>query len=319
MCKVLPRGLVFAGAQRGPGARFRAICSIFTSVLFVVGCACEAPGQSRVVSEFPFQFRDGLIWLEVKVPQSRQPLEFLLDSGAEVSVLNLRTAKRLHLTLGQPVVVEGVETVSQGFWPETLAASTGGLELPSEYLAVDLGHVSRACRRAVDGLVGADFFARHVVRIDFAARVVQVLEAARSSPASDSVPLESRSGGIRIPIRVNDGARQWVRLDTGCATALEWVPSMAPADRCRNQIAVALTGPSRPMIQTGVRLGKTEVASVPTGLHAHEIFAGESGLIGNGVLGRFAAVTIDLPGEHLILDRSQAEARPSPPMHTRYR
>jgi len=287
--------------------------------LFVVGCAREAAGQSRVVSEFPVQFRDGLIWLDVKVPQSRQPLEFLLDSGAEVSVLNLRTAKRLHVRLGQPVAVEGVETVSQGFWPQTLAASIGGLELPSEYLAVDLGQVSRACRRAVDGLVGADFFARHVVRIDFAARVVQVLEAARLSPGSEIVRLESRSGAMRIPIQVNDGAQQWVRLDTGCATALEWVPSAAPADRPPNQIAVALTGPSRSVIQTGVRLGKTEVASVPTGLHAHEIFAGESGLMGNGVLGRFAAVTIDVPGEHLILDRSQVEARPSPSTHTRYR
>jgi hypothetical protein len=245
--------------------------------------------------------------LEVKVPQSRQPLQFLLDSGAEVSVLNLHTAKRLHLRLGKPVVVEGVETVSKGFWPQFLATSIGGLELPEEYLAVDLGHVSRACQRAVDGLVGADFFSRHVVRIDFAARLVQVLDAARPSLASEVVRLESRSGGMRIPVNVNDGAEQWVRLDTGCATALEWVTSTTAPGRSPNQIAVALRGLSRPTIQTGLRVGKTGFSSVPTGLHTREIFPGESGLIGNGVLGRFATVTIDIPGGRLILDRPQAD------------
>jgi hypothetical protein len=303
----------------------------FISVLFVLGFACQAPGQRpgtmafrrptapdfrravvpedrrSVVSEFPFQFRDGLIWLEVKVPQSRQPLQFLLDSGAEASVVNLRTAKRLRLRLGEPVVVEGVETVSKGFWPQFLPASIGGVELPEKYLAVDLGHVSRACQRAVDGLVGADFFSRHVVRIDFAARVIQVLETAHPAPTSEIVRLEAQSGGMRVPVNVNDAAQQWVRLDTGCATALEWVPSTAAPVRCANQIAVALRGPSRPMIRTDLRVGKTNFASVPTGVHTREIFPGESGLIGNGVLGRFATVTIDIPGGRLILDRPQTD------------
>jgi hypothetical protein len=283
------------------------MCRLFISVLFVLGFTCEALGQCPVVSEFPFQFREGLIWLEVKVPQSPQPLQFLLDSGAEVSVLNLRTAKRLHLRLGKPVVVEGVATVSKGFWPQFLAASVGGIELPEEYLAVDLGRVSRACQRAVDGLVGADFFSRHIVRIDFAARLIQVLDAARPARTSEIVRLESRSGGMRIPVNVNGGAEQWVRLDTGCATALEWVTSTAAPGRCPNQIAVALRGLSRPMIQTGLRVGKTEFASVPTGLHTHELFSGESGLIGNGVLGRFVTVTVDIPGGRLILDRPQAD------------
>jgi hypothetical protein len=283
------------------------MCRLLISVLFVLGLAGEALGQPRVLSEFPFLFRDGLIWVQVKVPQSRQPLQFLLDSGAEVSVLNLRTAKRLHLRLGKPVVVEGVETLSKGFWQQFLAASLGGIALPEEYLAVDLGHLSRACQRTVDGLVGADFFSSHIVRIDFSARVIQVLDAACPSRTSDIVRLESRSCGMRIPIQVNGGQDQWVRLDTGCATALEWVTSTVAPGRCSNQIAVALTGFSRPMVQTHLRMGKAEFASVPTGLHTHELFPGESGLIGNGVLSRFASVTIDLPGGRLILDQLQVD------------
>jgi hypothetical protein len=286
----------------GGRARAAARSAACISALMVLGFARAAVGQSPVLAEFPFQFRDGLIWVQVKVPQSREPLQFLLDSGAEVSALNLRTARRLHLKLGKPVVVEGVEVVSRGFWPQVLEASIGGLELPGKYLAVDLGRLSRDCRRTVDGLVGADFFSGHIVRIDFSARMIQVLDAACPSQNSDIVRLESRGGGMRIPIRVNGGADQWVRLDTGCATALEWVASPVAADRCSDQIAVALMGFSRPMIQTRLRIGRTDLASVPTGVHPHEIFAGESGLAGNGLLSRFATVTIDAASGRLILE-----------------
>jgi hypothetical protein len=145
------------------------------------------------------------------------------------------------------------------------------------------------------------------VRIDFAAHLIQVLDAACPPPTSEIVRLESGDCGLRIPIQVNDGPAQWMRLDTGCATALEWVTSSIAADRCPNQIAVALTGLSRPMVQTSLRMGKTDFVSVPTGLHRHEMFAGEAGLIGNGVLSQFATVMIDVPGGRLILSLPQAD------------
>jgi hypothetical protein len=275
--------------------------------LFLLGFGCAAWGQSPVRSEFPFQFRDGLIWVQVSVPQSRQPLQFLLDTGAGVSVINLRTAKRLHLRLGRPVWVEGVETESKGFWPQSLRGATvGSVELCEEYLAVDLGRLSQACQRGVDGLVGADFFSRHVVQIDFAARLIRVGDTPPPCGGADVVRLEYCGGGMRVPVQVNGGAEQWVRLDTGCVTVLEWVTSNVMPGGSPVEMAVALTGFSRPMAQASLRLGKSEFGSVPAGLHAHELFAGESGLIGNGVLNRFSSVTIDVPGGRLTLEKRLA-------------
>ena len=43
--------------------------------------------------EFPIQFREGLLWVLVQTAESPKPLTFLLDTGAEVSVINLDTAK----------------------------------------------------------------------------------------------------------------------------------------------------------------------------------------------------------------------------------
>ena len=235
---------------------------LFVMAVLLLGCVSGAPGQGLVFAEVPFQFRDGLIWLQVTAPRSGRPLQFLLDSGAGVSVLNLRTAKRLHLKLGKPVVVEGVEAQSQGFWPQSLPGATiGGIALPEEYLAVDLGQLSRACERNVDGLAGSDFFSRHVVRIDFAARSIQVMDAAHPVVGSDVVCLACRGGGLCVPAGVNGGPEQWLRLDTGCVTALEWVTSAVAPGGHEEEMAVALAGFSRPMVQASLRLGRSEFPS----------------------------------------------------------
>jgi hypothetical protein len=66
--------------------------------------ACH--GSEVSGAEFPFKFREGLLWVEVKLPESERILNFLLDSGAQVSVVNLQTAKELGLRLGQKVLLE---------------------------------------------------------------------------------------------------------------------------------------------------------------------------------------------------------------------
>jgi hypothetical protein len=88
------------------------------------------------LAEFPFQFRGGQLWIEVIVPQSEEPLHFLLDSGAGASLINLSTAKRLGLNLGKKVTIRGVDTTLPGYCQEPLFAKAGMVELPSKYVAV---------------------------------------------------------------------------------------------------------------------------------------------------------------------------------------
>src|SRR6266542_3079912 len=74
-----------------------------------------------ILAEFPFQFREGLLWIKVNVPQSQQPLNFLVDTGSGVSVINLTTAKRIGLKLGKQVIVHGVRTTLAGYWQEKMS------------------------------------------------------------------------------------------------------------------------------------------------------------------------------------------------------
>ena len=92
-----------------------------------------------------------------------------------------------------------------------------------------------------------------------------------------------------------------MRVDTGCTSALQWVADAAPAKRLNLGVSIGLAELSIPVAPSCVRLGTKEFVSVPTGWHSKPIFAGESGLLGNGLLSRFERVTIDAKAGKLIL------------------
>jgi hypothetical protein len=109
-----------------------------------------------------------------------------------------------------------------------------------------------------------------------------------------------------LAVNVNGGRRQWVRVDTGCATAFQWVTSKQRADRCTSKLAVGLSELSIPQTMVGLSIGNHHIDTVSTGLHRKAIFPGESGLLGNGLLAQFGVVTIDAKSGRLFLGRTPA-------------
>lgn len=266
----------------------------------------QAEPKEVATYELPIQFREGLLWLEVSVPQNQRTLDFLVDSGASASVVDLGAAKQLGLTLGPKVSVKAVAATLTGRYPVKMSARANQLELPGEYLALDLTRLSGACGRPVHGLIGADFFHDRVVEIDYTAQKLRLLSAPPTDAGRDSVPIETRPCGFRVSVNVNGGENQWVRVDTGCATAFQWVTSKEHAERCTSKLAVGFSELSIPQTMTGVRIGSHYMDTVPTGLHRKAIFPGESGLLGNGLLAQFGVVTLDAKSGRLILGRPSA-------------
>jgi hypothetical protein len=136
--------------------------------------------------------------------------------------------------------------------------------------------------------------------------MLRVLDTPPDDLGTNAVSLDVRSCCLLVSVNVNGGKNQWVRVDTGCATAFQWVTSKARSDRC-TKLAVGLAELLIPQTMTGVRLGNHHFDTVPTGLHRKEIFPGESGLLGNGLLAGFGAVTIDGKSGRLFLGREQAK------------
>ena len=110
---------------------------------------------------------------------------------------------------------------------------------------------------------------------------------------------------MRVPISVHDRKRRWVRLETGCASALQWVTSDLRRDPSTRRSAIGLAEISIPQTETTVGIGEHEFARVPTGLHETAIFPGEAGLFGNALRSRFSTVPIDAIAGRLILERNR--------------
>jgi hypothetical protein len=267
---------------------------------------------SSLAVEFPFKLRAGLIWVQVDGPRGETPLHFILDSGAEASVIDLATARRLHLALGQPVTVRGINDTTSGYWTDSLRAQMGGVSLSTKYLAMDLSALSAACHREVDGLIGADFFAGRVVQIDFAKEKVRLLESCRPGLKDEVLPLQVQAARLRVPVEVMGFGKGWARLDTGCASALHWAVSAAALNQegTSQELGVGVTSVVIHHNTQTVRLGGLTLERVSTGLHAEKLLAGEDGLLGAGLLSHFAVVTIDEPDGQLILE-SFSNPKPS--------
>jgi hypothetical protein len=278
---------------------------LFASAALAVG------SETSRITEFPFTYDGDLLWVKVRAAGSDQPLDFLLDSGAQVSVINLGTARQLGLPLGSKVTVRGVHSARSGYWPQVLSATAGGVPLPDKCLALDLSAFSRACGKPVDGLIGADFFRERIVQIDYEARKVRLLDSSEALPRASAVPLEFRECGMRVKVGVNAGEPQWMRLDTGCASALQWVTRRVRAEECSDLLAVGLSEVTIPQARTTVALAGSVIHDVPTGLHDKPIFTGEAGLVGNGLLARFHCVTVNARSGLLFLGASSSGSRPS--------
>ncbi len=254
--------------------------------------------------ELPFKLRDGFVWIQATAPTYSKPLNFLLDSGAQVSVVDSRIAARLGMTGGAAVSVMGVGSATTGYWPRTLNAHSGKIELPRNYLVLDLSNLSKACTNAaVDGLIGTDFFRERVVQIDYQKNIIRVLPHAPEESSTQTLPLKIRRCGMLVPVRINDSKPQWVRLDTGCASVLQWVTGSIRPEQCTRRVAVALTAFSIPTTVTTLALGSLQLRGVPTDLQENEIFPGEKGLLGNGLLSRFQTVTINAKRKEVILGK----------------
>jgi hypothetical protein len=99
----------------------------------------------------------------------------------------------------------------------------------------------------------------------------------------------------------------WLRLDTGCATSLQWVKAKLAGVEGPEVSASSLGKISARSARSSVQLGGTRWSDVPTAVHSEAMFPGESGLLGNGLLSRFARVTIDAKAGRILLAKAEEE------------
>lgn len=256
--------------------------------------------HAGVVAEFPVEYCGGFLWLKVHVPAQQEPLNFILDSGAASSVLDIGMAHRLKAGLGGPVSVQGVHSRTTARRVTRFDAQVAGVKLPESLLALDLSAISKTCDRPIDGLFGADFFRDRVVQIDFAASKVRFLDHAQPNGRCMVLPIKKKNGTFCVPVGIAGNPSQWMRVDTGCDSFLEWASSRTGMDR-HSDTSIGLTSIRARSICADIQLGNRIMRGVKTGIHDRQMFPGEAGLLGNALLSQFR-VTIDPKGGRLLLE-----------------
>lgn len=260
--------------------------------------------RSGATDEIRFRYQDGLIWLKAEVPGKNESLNFLLDSGAGVSVLDLGRARALGMRVGNPELVQGVNGRAVAYRVDDFQAVSGGITLPNSVLAINLQTISKRCHQHIDGILGIDFFRGRIVQIDFAARRVRLLQQHGLGLANcEILPIKMCNGAFCVPVQIAGNPAQWMRLDTGCDSALEWVVTRTEERRMSGP-SIGLSAASVNYINISARLGKHSFNDIAAGIHTKQIFPGEDGLLGNGLLSKFC-LTIDEPKSRVIFERAR--------------
>lgn len=142
--------------------------------------------------------------VDVRV-NGRGPYPFVVDSGADTSVVGLRIARDLELPLGTPVVlnnmtdrniVDRVRVDSLSLGPSTIR----NLQLPA-LREVDLGGA---------GMIGIDALARQRLMMDFEKRLIRVEDASK--------PVRSMPGDIVVTARLHRGQLILTEVKAGRVT-----------------------------------------------------------------------------------------------------
>ena len=209
------------------------IAVVAAAALLPVLAACA--GQPRPEPGHRIEMVNNRLFLPVSVDGT--PTTALLDSAAEMSVLDDDLAERLGLVgIGSATAHgSGAETMVARF-ADDVAIEAAGLTLRQRVAILDLGEVSsRLLGRQVDMLLGRELFDHARLGIDIEAGTIIV--GAAPSPRAVRLPLSDHRGTPAIPAAVEGHAPVQAVFDLGNGS--EVLIGRAYAER------IGLTAPER--------------------------------------------------------------------------
>lgn len=301
------------------------------------GNATHRWANTEGTTSVPFTLIDNHIILPVRVNGS-EPLNFVLDSGAAATVIiDSRATRALQLEMLGELTVSGVGTGPDPvahIVPETdLALGDVSLEgssvifLPLDSIPFfdDLDHVY------FDGVIGAPFFTRFVVEIDYERRLVSFSEptaaVGRIASLGDDwreVPLDIDAGTPYMTVQVDAGQGSPVDVkllvDTGARGPVSLTPSTDDRLQAPHEYFPAVSDGISGEVFSQVALAESvSVAGyhlqhlpVSYAIAGGEEENGSNGILGNEVLQQFNLV-FDYSNERLFLEPNSNFAVPIGP------
>jgi predicted aspartyl protease len=154
-----------------------------------------AAGNKAV--DIPIELNGVHIFVQTRVEGS-EPMWFILDTGAAVTVLDTETAEKLGLELKGEIEARGAgEESKTASFISDMSYEVGGAKLMNQRgTAIPLRMLEPMFGRQIDGILGYDFISRFVMTIDYDNKKLHLF---------DRKGYEYSGNGTVLPIRIEHG------------------------------------------------------------------------------------------------------------------
>jgi predicted aspartyl protease len=269
------------------------------SLLMLLALASELPARGYTDAK-PLRFdlyRDYLIVARGSVG-SQKGLNFLVDTGANPSVLDRRVAQKLHLQ-ERPSILAGINGRVQAGQATVPSLQFGPIHRENINMVVaDLSFFSKAIPVPIDGVMGLDVVGQTPFEIDYAASQISF---GPIPSLKNSVPLELRGGLPIVTAELNHLSTHLV-LDTAASALIVFAPQTPAMVSRVNATAVQQSSSrmgefERKPVQLGsLTLGQMELRGQPAFLVQNPWDGKEdfNGLMSPALLG-ITRLAIDVP------------------------
>ena len=241
---------------------------------------------------------------------------FLIDTGANATVIDTDVAHARHLASAGDEVIEGTagKTRATVYRLGNVSVS-GATAIAVTGVAQDLSGFPAPNGEHLAGILGSDFLGAFVMRIDFASRQVTFSASASDSITSGrtAIHFDTDHGAPRIPVTLDGHVAADFRIDTGLHGAYDDAPYVAVTGdvwrdlsrdhgtvMTKRQVNARGLGDADitlPVARIGrLAIGSASVESpwvVPQEKRGYFARDDAVSLLGNGVLEHFSPVTID--------------------------
>ena len=178
----------------------RSLAFLFT-LCFIVAGAVDAQTRpaKRDPLPIPIELASGKVHVRVVIGEA-EPVWFLLDSGANMTILDLSLAKKLELPLRGHMtgnLAAGGKTFQIAF-TDLPPLRIGEVELPGRTVAVIDRRTQGANGHPSSGLLGADIFRALVIEVDYPGRTMTL-----HRPKD----FDYRGSGTVLPARLDDNGK----------------------------------------------------------------------------------------------------------------
>ncbi|AEI64928.1 aspartyl protease family protein [Corallococcus macrosporus] len=273
----------------------------------------------------PFEFfAENRVYIPARV--NGQQTQVLLDSGAEMTVVDLAYARELGLKTQGQLAAVGSGGQAQAQLAAGVDIVLGNLRLTGLTVAViDLAEVARLIGHPLPVILGKEAFNQLVVDVDFPNRRVAFHEASRfkAPPRTVRLPLVESAGGQRaVEISIEGRPPIPVLFDVGNGGALSLFPAyweqagLLTGRRSSKTLSGAVGGLRERDVATlkNIQLAGITLKDVPTVFDdAGKSVSSSDRLLGNlglAVLGRFRMMTDYATDTLMLVPDDRALRRP---------